>query len=451
MDYRKILVALSLVAAGASAQAKTLQEILKDKGVITDAEAQEAAQPVVSYKPADGFTLMTPDQNWKLTLGGRIQANYAYTGVENQKERVGVSQDVSSFRIRRGYMWLKGNAFTKDVTYKLQVDFASSFPLLDAWLNYKLMDEVQVEAGQDIVPFARQELNSSATLQFIERSIVVDYYKPSYDTGVMVWGKLANGLAYYNLGAFNGQGANQLRTTPNTALNVRAVVNPLGDFSNTETDVDFTQNPLLSVGTSYFMNKVAYGANADALTGSNYQKNFLKPLAGVPGVDGSTPPVTLVQDTVAVGLWEVDAAFRWMGLYVQAEYFMGSAQAAKTVNTADGALGNKDAKVKLKSSGYYAQAGYTVLPKTLELAVRYGAYDPNTSSFTTATNTATKHDKRTEISGAVNYYLYKHGLKLQAELSSQGREEKSLAVGAAATDYKKLNNLIGRVQAQVIF
>jgi phosphate-selective porin OprO and OprP len=231
------------------------------------------------------------------------------------------------------------------------------------------------------------------------------------------------------------------------------VVNPLGDFSYAETDVDFTQSPLLSVGTSYFMNKVAYGASADALTGSNYQKNFLKPLTGLPGNDGSTPPVALAQDTAQVGMFEVDAAFKWMGIYAQGEYFMAGAEAKKTVNAANyaGPLGDGGGKRKLKSSGYYVQAGYTVLPKTLEIAARYSAYDPNTTSWESATDTSAKHDKRTEISGAVNYYLYKHGLKLQAELSSQGREERSLAAGALPSDYKKLNNLIGRVQAQVIF
>ncbi len=431
MDYRKIAAAVGLAAVAA----------------VTRADDVKA----VSYKPGDGFSFQTTDDAFKLTLGGRLQAQYAYSGVDAQPERVGVSQDASSFKIKRAFVWFKGNAFTRDLSYKIQADFSASFPLLDAWMNYRLADEFQLEAGQDIVPFSRQALNSSATYQFIERATPVDYYIPLYDMGAMVNGKIAKGLAYYSVGIFNGQGVNQARSTPNSAVNLRAVVNPLGDFSYAETDVDGTPNPLLSIGASYFMNKVAYGTAADALTGSNYQKGFLKPLAGLPGVDSSG--ATLAEDVAKVGMVEVDAAFKWMGLYAQGEYFLASAEAAKTVNPVGygGPLGDAGGKRKLKSSGYYVQAGYMVLPRTLELAVRYGAYDPNTTSWETPTDTSAQHDQRTELSGGVNYYLYKHGFKLQATVSSLGREERSLAAGAAPTAYRKLNDLVGRVQAQVLF
>lgn len=431
MDHRKLASAIALAAAASAAL------------------ADDVKPP--TYAPGQGFTFQTADDSFKLSLGGRVQVQYAYSGVDNQPERIGFTQDTSTFRIRRAYTWLKGNAFTKDLTYMVQADLSGSPQLLEAFLNYRLMDELQVEAGQDIVQFTRQERNSSATLQIVERSIAVDYYKPSYDTGVMVWGKIAGGLVYYNVGAFNGQGQDQLRTTPNAALNFRAVVNPLGDMPYAESDVDFTASPKLSIGASYFMNKLVYGQGADALTGSNYQKGFLKPLTGLPGSDASG--VALLQDTAKVGMLGVDAAFKWMGIFAQGEYFLASAEADKTVNgpAYAGPLGDAGGKRKLKSSGYYVQAGYTVLPRTLEVAARYSAYDPNTSSWTSATDTSTKHDQRTEISGAVNYYFAKHNLKLQAQLASLGREERSLAAGAAPTDYKKLNDLVGRVQAQVIF
>ncbi len=62
----------------------------------------------------------------------------------------------------------------------------------------------------------------------------------------------------------------------------------------------------------------------------------------------------------------------------------------------------------LDAAGYYVQAGYQVLPKTLELAVRYSEIESADA------NTTVPFD-RSETQFGVNYYFKKHAAKLQAD------------------------------------
>jgi phosphate-selective porin OprO/OprP len=443
---------LALLIAG-MAQAKTLEEILKEKGVITEQEAKDA-QKLVTYKPGAGFSLFSGDE-FSLTLGGRIQAQYEYFakdmknlggGAQTANGGIGpgATQDTSSFRVRRGYLWFRGYAFTKDLTYMAMPDVAVP-NVADIWVNYKFMDEAQLTAGQFILPFTRQEINSSGTLQFIDRSIVTDFYKPSYDLGAMAWGKIMNGMVNWNVSASNGTGQNTRRTgSPNNAYTVRLAVNPLGDFAYTESDVDYSPNPLVSVAGSFYANKLlttndVAAVNAVDIAGKTVviskavaggllkeanAANFATGFLGK-GVGGA------VNDVLDFNMFEVDAAFKWMGIAVQGEYIDAKAKGKATSK-------------ELKSNGFYVQGGYTVLPKTLELVARYSALDPNTDSAVT-------HDKRTEIAGGVNYYFAKHAWKVQASVYSIKNEAGVVVNAADPTKNIATTDLRMQLQAQLIF
>ncbi len=405
----KIWFALALLLGSQAALAKPIEEVLKDKGVITAEEAAEAAKdrPKQAYKPGDGFTFTAGDDKAKLTLGGRLQVQYEDYQPDKDKGDSKARHD--SFRIRRAYVWIKGYTLTKDLTYKLQVDFKDP-ALLDAWLNYHLMDEVQFEVGQDVVPFARAEINSSAALQFVDRSPVEIYYRPSYDTGAMVWGRIANGFVTYNVGLFNGLGQNQRRSTSDNAVNLRLVVAPLGDIPYAESDLDRTQTPQFAIGSAVYYNRLHTDATGKVkdTTNLDYVSGFLGK-----GVEGA------VNDRLDIAMAEADLAFRFIGIYAQAEYYLARAKGKAT-------------GAELKSSGWYAQAGYLVLRSQLEVAARYSIIDPNTAS------SATK-DRSTETAGDINYFFAKQAAKLQLEVASLYSE---------AT---KARDLRSRLQVQLIF
>jgi len=405
------------------ASAKTLEDVLKEKGVITEEDYKEITKvKPFDYKLGKGFTFTTPDEKFQLTLGGRMQFRYTFTDFEVNSA---TKSDTSQWDAKRIRLIAQGYAYTKDLTYTLEFDpraYASSTSkgLINAWMNYKLISEAQLMVGQFKTPFSRQELISDGSLQFVDRSIAVEAFKNSYDIGAMLNGKIANGLAYYYAGVFNGAGQTSTRSTNDNLFVARAVVNPFGDFSNSEADLETTPKPLLSIGANYFRNTVNKTGAALDITNPSYAAAAS---ASTPGSGGwlgrsfNKAGFAAANDKLDVDSYGADLAFKWMGLSLQGEYLLAQAEAQS-----NGHL--------LRAQGFYTQAGYTVIPKKLEVAFRYSYLDPDRDKT---------NDLVTETTGAVSYYFSKHNLKLQGDVSNIHDQN----------TFK--DDMQYRVQAQIIF
>jgi phosphate-selective porin OprO/OprP len=423
-------VAVMLVAAAfyaQAAEAKTLEDVLKEKGVISEADYKEVMKSKpVTYKVGKGFTFLSDDEKFQLSLGGRLQARYTFFDRDP-------AQDQSQWQIRRMKIWMSGYAYTKDLTYLLQVDATqtSSTPssgtgnagakFIDhAYMNYRLIDEFQVLVGQTKVPFGRQWLTSSGALSFVDRSPTSDAFRPGYDIGVKLHGKIAKGLVNYDLGGYGGKGQGIPSSNNDNSFAARIAVNPLGDLPYSEADLDTTAKPLFSVGTNYFYDRVQYtrGATAAASTFETTNLNFMSSNGWLTA--GNAFNRGIQSEKVDVNLYGVDAAFKWMGVYAVAEYLLGQAE-----GDSSGAL--------LRAQGYFLQAGYCVVPKTLEVAARWSYVDPDRDAA---------NNLRTEVGGAVSYYINKHNLKIQGDVANLHTQRGT----TAPTDEMQY-----RLQAQIIF
>ena len=109
-----------------------------------------------------------------------------------------------------------------------------------------------------------------------------------------------------------------------------------------------------------------------------------------------------------------------MGLSLQGEYLLGQAEAQS-----NGHL--------LRAQGFYAQAGYCIIPKTLEAAIRYSYLDPNRDAA---------NDLQIDTHGALSYYFNKHNLKLQGDVTNSHKQQSATV---------RTDDMIYRLQAQVIF
>ena len=406
---------LATAFIGQAASAKSLEDVLKEKGVITEADYKDITKvKPIDYKLGNGFTFTTQDEKFQLSLGGRMQFRYTFTDKDS-------GQDSSQWDAKRIRLIMGGYAYTKDLTYKLEIDARqlasspSNKGLVDAWMNYKIVDEAQIKVGQYKTPFARQELTSDGALQFVDRSPVVDAFKPSYDIGAMLNGKIADGLAYYSAGVFGGAGQTNTRTSNDNMFVARVAVNPLGDMPYSEADIDVSKKPLLSIGADYFRNTINRTAASTFDTNAGYAGGWVtKGLANGP-----------LKNTLGkfdVDSYGVDAAFKWMGLFAQAEYMQGQAESQAV-----------SANNLLRAQGFYAQAGYMIIPGKLEASVRYSYLDPNRDN---------SNDTITEQIGALSYYFAKHNLKLQADA---GNTHTQTGVG------KTTDDMVYRLQAQIIF
>lgn len=412
MKRKFVAAGVALLATafiGQAASAKTLEDVLKEKGVISEADYKEVTKvKPLNYALGKGFTFTSADEKFQLSLSGRMQFRYTFFDKDG-------SQDVSQWDAKRTVLTMAGYAFSKDLTYIFAIDprqvgtqaaGVGSKILRDANINYRFIDEAQIRLGQFKVPFLRQELTSDANQQFVDRSIVVDAFKPSYDIGAALNGKIAKGLAEYTIGVFGGAGQTTGRSTNDNLFAARVAVNPFGDVAYSEADLDRSAKPLLAVGADYFRNTVKKGEPMNSTYAST-------------GWFGGNTTVFATGQKGDIDAVSGDITFKWMGASLTGEYVF--AQAERQDN---GAL--------LRAHGFYAQAGYMILPQ-LEAAFRYSWMDPNRD---------VANDQRSEQIGAISYYFAKHALKLQADVGNL-HTQTGLATSTNEMQY--------RLQAQITF
>lgn len=158
--------------------------------------------------------------------------------------------EATRFRIRRARVSFRGHVLDEDWRYKLQLELTEpEAPLLDGWVEYVISPRIAVRAGQQKVPFLRNQIASSSAIAFPERAFPVENLRYARDQGVWVLGALLGGKVTYQAGLSNGGGPNQLNDNIDFAASGRVQVAafgerlelPYGDFERVEV-------PSLSVG-----------------------------------------------------------------------------------------------------------------------------------------------------------------------------------------------------------
>lgn len=394
---------LVLTACGfaAQAEAKTLEEILRDKGVITEEDYNESLKKndLAYYRVGRGITLESRDGKNTAHIGGRLQARYTYIDVDAPD-----ADNSSEFNIPRMRVSMRGNVFTKNLYYAWQNDFGGSggATLKDALVGYKFADSLSLQVGQFKAPTSRQQLTSSGSQMFVDRSLADETFNLGRDRGVMTKGSFADDMVEYMAGVFNGNGENRGNPNDDHMFAVRVDVNPLGKFSMDEPSFN-EKKPLLNIGASFATQTMQQGESVNSRLTTRV-------------VHVEAIPVDTDLDW-----WTATANihFKYLGLSAAAEYY----------------LANVDPQVgsEYDADGYYAQVGYQIIPETVELAARYSAIDSTDAG-------ALRAFDQNQIQVGANYYFKKHNAKLTADFTSHQDDARA----------NRDDNIV-RLQAQVIF
>lgn len=331
-------------------------------------ERPTAKLPTVPFEVSwkDGKTTFK-GKSFDLKLSNRVQVRFTSEDLDSGSATAGPERD--SFRLRRAKTKFEGWAYTKDLSYELQLNWADSANVLeDANISYDLTKgkkAFMIKAGQFKVPFGRQELTSSGNQQFVDRATVSNTFARGRDIGVQIWGTPNGGKLDWRVGLFNGNGRTTSRNdNDDLQLNARLQWAPFGDTKYSEGDFDSSDRPLFSIAAGY-------EANVREIAAS-----------------GSNPAHKNDQTIVSY-----DAVFKFKGFSVYAELF-------ERENDRSGTFSDFD------DSGFILQAGYFFVPQTWEVALRAAELDPNDGR---------DNDVRSENGVALSYYFSKHSHKLQAD------------------------------------
>jgi phosphate-selective porin OprO/OprP len=179
-----------------------LKVLKRNSELDSETAAEKAKQtPRVSID-ANGLNVSSADTNFVFKIRGGFQVDARFYP--------GDSPANDTFLLRRFRPIVEGTVFEK-FDYRLMLDFASGTTsstfnngnVQDAYLNYRILPELQVQVGKFKEPVGLERLQSWQNLLFIERGLPTSLV-PNRDTGIQVQGDIGSGLFQYAVGAFNG-------------------------------------------------------------------------------------------------------------------------------------------------------------------------------------------------------------------------------------------------------
>ena len=374
-------------------------------------ETPEAKKKMADASPAKlkagygkkGFYLESLDGKFHLAMSGRVQVLYTFNDRETDINTTASAtspgdRDTSSLRLRRGRLEWDGHAFTKDLKYHMTLETPGTTEgahLLDYYVDYLGLPEIgkylAIKGGQFKVPFSRQRLNSSSSLQLVDRSIVNDEFNLDRDVGVDFHRELFGKRLEYHLGIFTGHGIN--RRNENADNNMlymgRIAWHPLGFFDYKEPDLDYSKTLKATLGLA-----AAHNAGGEIRTGSVR---------------------AAVNDDLYMNIFTWDGALKYKGFSLLGEAFLRNLREPAGVSTRSN---------RTNGIGYMVQGGYFLIPKRLEMAARYAWLDRefNKDKSTRAILVGEGTTSRTlgsdeEITFGLNYYFNGHKNKIQADVS----------------------------------
>jgi len=326
---------------------------------------------------------------YKLSLGGYLQANFEGGDVSAFEGRFGLTALKDRFRLRRARITLAGD-YKEQFEFKVEGDFEQSdglaaatrtgFSSTDIFINWHAIPEANFKVGQWKAPFGLENLTPDASIFTIERSLPTGAIVPERQLGVMLWGKPLTNIApeqkdlvTYYAGVFNGSGRNFSVNDNNQFMYVGRL--ELLPFKGTL----MGQDASLKIAGDYFFSRDAIG------TGISPALNLRV------GADGSLSSYTLTSPDERHA-YSFDAWLKIGPFDLIAEYFHENVRPlGPTFNEFD-------------PKGYYVQGSYFLIPKKLQAVVKWESLDPNQVA----------NDNIHSITGGLNYYIHGDAIKVMA-------------------------------------
>ncbi len=356
-------------------------------------------KPTMKVSWKDGKTTLDFD-NAQVNISNRVQLRYTHVVPDDSvtlpgTEAAGDSQ--GSFRVRRAKFKVDGWFYKKELTYEIQMNWPAAVGsnvgafLEDANIDWDISKKqtFRVKFGQFKYPQSRQELTSSGSQEFVDRSLVENRYGLGRDAGLQFWGSVLNKKVEWRAGVFNGNGLTRgANDNAKFLLAARVQIQPNGDPKYSEGDFDSTDKVLWAVGAFYNHNDLRF---------------------------------TTTNNDLDLKTWGIDGVLKKGGVFLTGAYYSRAA--------------DPETGLSFDDEGWFGQGGYLFGKQHWEVALRYGQFDPS--------NLVTTGDKQKELGGVLSYYYNKHNLKVQADFRTVENEAGNSGAGTTNNEF--------RLQTQFIF
>ena len=351
---KKILFSLFLltfIGKGFSQGGNDVLNLLISNKTISQKQADSIrAEAAIKQQKADSAKSSFPVEALKkIKISGYTQLRYQNFGDQTKAD---------AFDIRRARLSLKGD-LSPFWSYNVQFELANTPKLLDAYAEYKFANYLRIQGGNVKTPLSLENNTATDKLESIDFSQVVEALCSrsqdvignfsGLDLGVKIVGDLVKikdyNLLSYSIGIFNGSGINFSDNNKAKDFGGRLVLQPIKG---------------LKVGGSYYDGWATItSAPVTTVTTTTTTTNAFKSTS-VSTLKTTTTSVSQIRSRLGV-----DLSYDLNNLSVRTEYIKG--------------VDGKDASLRyVRKEGYYAQVGYFVFPKKLQVLLKYDDYDKNT-------------------------------------------------------------------------
>mgnify|MGYP000377044592 CR=1 FL=1 len=422
-----LIAAAAITSVSAFAQDKATLDLLVKKGLITAEERAKTLDEAAKARTASGLNkiFVKEDAIKRLTFAGRVQTQYESIG-GTTTSNAGVETkalDLNNGFMRRLYLGFKAD-MGEGISAELVNNFADN--TLDKAIFTADSPYGTFVLGYQKVQWGLEENTSSSKLLTIERSASNRFWNEgvsSSSQGRLGFGARHTGLHYANKAVLDAAqtleyGASVANAAQGQANNSG---NDIGVFANLIYTYKISDTNKHSLGLNYGTQRDARNAAGTGLG------------AGVNNatISGFNPYIKSQFDK----------------LIVQAEYISTTNEAVP---------GSTPNAVERKPEGYTILAAYKFTDQ-VEGVVRYSQLDTDGQGATfgglyrdAANITTNIYNKFDSVYVGVNYYFVDHNAKIMFGFEKANASE-GMATAGAATDNRKADADIFRLQAQVLF
>jgi hypothetical protein len=168
-------------------------------------------------------------------ISGIVNMRYQYSDA---------GEGSNGFDIRRARLAVRGG-LASSLDYRIQVEFAGNPKILDAFVNWRATNALNIKAGEFKIPFSLENPYGAHILEMVDNSMVITalsgYNDVSgisangRDIGVNFYGKFSPVEDYcifeYSVGLFNGNGINVADNNKSKDFSGTFAVHPLKDIT----------------------------------------------------------------------------------------------------------------------------------------------------------------------------------------------------------------------------
>lgn len=336
-------------------------------------------------------------------------------------------RDFINFRLPRVRLALHGHLFDPMFQYRVQLNFAGNPNEMVQVARFRLAlgPGLNLNAGQDRVPWDWDRRVAGQNLRFIERSYVNEVFHQDWGKGLWVDGAIGSDapLVKYWLGVFNGvlRADNDFRNKDGALTqdsfsrfidgemmaSMRAETQPLGAMpTNLGDNRSESERDKLTIAAGVGMNYFLSGFNDGLLRGDSAT---VVPASGRPRTRHET--VALV----------VDAHGRWHGASLDIAFY---ARFTEFHNRGSNRFkpDNKAGISDLYDWGWSIEGGYFILPAELGVFVRVCGFDADEFWGSDGLSNTRTHQRAIrpdamEYGVAVNYFFQGDRLKFSLDIN----------------------------------